>query len=303
MKKLDPKKIRIAKIVTAVVAVVVLILIPVVWHYVKESKTTDETLNTEQELAIVEDATENTPAVATPSATSQNSVDQGSTSSTTTTPSQTPATATITRPIWGAMNKEVNIGNTTKKNIALTLDAGSGSTQTESILAILKQNNIKITFFLTGKWAEQNPTLVKKILADGHTIGNHTYDHKDLTTLSDADIKTEFDKTETIVKGIVPTAVLKPYFRPPYGARNKHVWDYCASLGYQSIYWTVDAWDWKTDATAEIVKQRIYDNARNGAIILMHVGDDITPAVLPEVIAKLKADGYQVGNLESVLSI
>jgi peptidoglycan/xylan/chitin deacetylase (PgdA/CDA1 family) len=123
-----------------------------------------------------------------------------------------------------------------------------------------------------------------------------------LTTLSDQEIKAEFERTESIVTNISSNITLKPYFRPPYGARNQHVWDYTASLGYQSIYWTVDAWDWKTDVSAQIVKQRIFDNVKNGAIILMHVGDDITPAILSEVITNLEAKGFTLGNLESVLA-
>lgn len=219
------------------------------------------------------------------------------------TPVPTPPASTTNnaRPTLSPLNKEVSIGKTNSKKIALTLDAGSGSIQTEAILSILREKGVRVTFFLTGKWAEQNPALVRKIVEEGHTLGNHTYDHKDLTTLTDDEIRWEFEKTENIVQGIVPTAEMKPYFRPPYGARNQHVWDFTASLGYQSIYWTVDAWDWKTDATADIVKNRIYSNEKNGAIILMHVGDDLTPAVLPEVLSKLKADGYEVGTLESVL--
>jgi len=216
-------------------------------------------------------------------------------------PTTIPPETTTARPIWGTMSQEVSIGNTSKKRIALTMDAGSGATQTPQILDILKQNNIHISISLTGKWIEQNPNLVRRMIADGHTFINHTYSHPYLTQISDDQIKEEFAKTENLLSALDLTAVMKPYFRPPYGARNQHVWNYVASLGYQSIYWTVDAWDWKTDATAEIVKQRIFANEKNGAIILMHVGDDITPAVLPEVLAKLKADGYTVGTLESVL--
>lgn len=213
----------------------------------------------------------------------------------------TPTEVTDTRPIMEPMNKEVNIGKTNQKNIALTFDAGSGATQTPQILDILKENNLKVTFFLTGKWAQQYPELVKRIVAEGHTLGNHTYDHTDLTTLSDSDIKTEFEKTENIIQNIVPGTSLKPYFRPPYGARNQHVWDYTASLGYQSIYWTVDALDWQEGKTVEEVKQRVFDNEKNGAIILMHVGDDLTPQALPDIINKLQQDGYKLGTLESVL--
>jgi len=218
----------------------------------------------------------------------------------TTQPTPTPAVS-ASRPVWGQMNKEVNIGNTSKKQIALTFDAGSGTQSAEQILSILKANNLHATFFLTGKWAEQNPELVKRILANGNTIGNHSYDHPYLTKISDAEIYDEFAKTENIISTIVPGAVMKPYFRAPYGDRNQHVWDYMANLGYQSIYWTVDAWDWQEGVSADVVTSRIFSNEKNGAIILMHVGDDLTGQVLQEVITKLQNDGYKLGPLEEVL--
>lgn len=242
----------------------------------------------------------NIPSTMSTNANTNNSKNTNQLPKTPSAPLPLPVT-TASRPVWEQMNKEVNIGNTNKKQIALTFDAGSGTQSADQILTILKANNLHATFFLTGKWAEQNPELVKRILVDGNTIGNHSYDHPYLTQISDAQISDEFTKTENIVSAIVPGAVMKPYFRAPYGDRNQHVWDYMATLGYQSIYWTVDAWDWMTDATAEVVKSRIYDNEKNGAIILMHVGDDLTGQVLQEVITKLGSDGYKLGPLEEVL--
>jgi len=215
-------------------------------------------------------------------------------------PAPLPVNAT-SRPVWGPMNKEVSQGNTSNKQIALTFDAGSGTQSADQILSILKANNLHATFFLTGKWAEQNPELVKRILADGNTIGNHSYSHPYLTQITDAEITNQFTKTENIIQGIVPGSVLKPYFRAPYGDRNQHVWDYMAGLGYQSIYWTVDTWDWQEGVSADVVTSRIFGNVKNGAIILMHVGDDLTGQVLQEVITKLQNDGYKLGPLEEVL--
>jgi len=216
--------------------------------------------------------------------------------------------AVSTRPVRSPLNKEVSIGNTSKKQVAITLDAGSSATQLPQILKILKDNNIYCTFFVTGKWAEQNPDSVKQIVVAGHTLGNHTYDHTDLTTLSDDAIKSEFSRTEDVIKSIAPAAVLKPYFRPPYGARNTHVLQVASDAGYQSIYWTVDALDWMAGQNyheqlvdANFVKSRIFNNVKNGSIILMHVGDDITPTVLPEVITELKARGYSLVTIDKVL--
>lgn len=243
-----------------------------------------------------------TPTEVSPSISPTLSPSESPTPSPTVTPSPTPSPIPVSaRPTRSPLNKEISLGNTAKKQIALTFDAGADSAQTASILKILKNNNLHCTFFITGKWAEQNPDLVNAIVANGHTLGNHTYDHKDLTTLTDAQIKQEFAKTEQAFQIASSKAIGKPYFRPPYGARNQHVWDYAASLGYQSIYWTVDALDWKEGITPTQVKQRIYNHAQNGAIVLMHVGDDITPEILQEVINYLQDKNYALVTLEKLI--
>ncbi len=217
--------------------------------------------------------------------------------STKTTPSKTSS-----RPFVEPMNKEVDLGNTTRPEVALTLDAGSSATQAPAILKILRENNIRITFFLTGKWAEKNSDIVRQMAADGHTFGNHTYSHKDLKTLSDAEIKEELDRTEAIVKNILgANTTLKPYFRPPYGSRDARVRQVAADAGYQDIYWTVDALDWQDGATNESTKSRILDNAKNGSIFLVHIGDDITPAILQDVIDGLRAKGLEPVTLDALL--
>lgn len=205
------------------------------------------------------------------------------------------------RPIKKPISKEVSIGDTQSKKIALTFDGGASAVQAPNILRILKDNGVHSTFFTTGKWAENNPETIKQIVSEGHTLGNHTYDHQELTKLTDAAIIEEFAMAEKIIKSIVPATTTKPYFRPPYGDRNSHVLEVAGNAGYQSIYWTIDALDWQETATAESVKQKIYNNVKNGAIILMHVGDDITPAVLDEVIKKLKSDGYQPVTIDELL--
>lgn len=226
------------------------------------------------------------------------------------TPTIPPVTppASTTRPTKSPINKEISQGNTSKKKVAITLDAGAGETQLPAILSILRQNNLHLTFFLTGKWAELYPADVKQIVAEGHTLGNHTYDHKDLTTLSDDQIRTEFSKTENIIKSIVPTSTTVPYFRPPYGSRNSHILQVAADSGYQSIYWTCDALDWMFGQNYQgklvdndFVKNRILDNIQNGSIVLMHVGDDITPAVLQDVITELQSRGYELVTIDELL--
>lgn len=218
------------------------------------------------------------------------------------TPSVTPALSTTPAAILNSIPlscNEISLGNKERKEIAFTFDAGAGIGSADKILNILKENNIKASFFLTGKWAEQNPELVKKISGAGHEIYNHTYSHPDLTKTTEEEIKNQFDKTENIIKNLTGRST-KPFFRPPYGARNKTVLDFICGEGYQSIFWTVDALDWKEGTTADVAKSRIFAKEQNGEIILMHIGDNLSAEILPEVIKKITLDGYKFITLSGI---
>jgi len=190
---------------------------------------------------------------------------------------------------------EIVWGNQTKKQVIFTFDGGAGTHSADLILQTLKNNNIKATFFLTGRWAELNPALVKRIANEGHEIFNHTYSHPDLTTISDAQISEEFRKSENIIRNLTGKST-KPFFRPPFGARNIHVRELAAKEGYQSIYWTVDAFDWKEEGgfTDAQTKERIFSNLKPGTIFMMHIGDNITGRILDDVIRQIKSRGYEI---------
>src|SRR4030042_2456586 len=151
---------------------------------------------------------------------------------------------------------EINRGNPNKKQIIFTFDGGAGNNSADKILEIAQKYNLKLTFFMTGKFAEKYPDTIKKIAASGHEIFNHTYSHPHLTQISDEQIREEFTKAEDIISNLTGTTT-KPFFRAPYGERNQHILEVAQSLGYQSVFWTTDALDWMPDKTAEQVKQRI----------------------------------------------
>lgn len=198
--------------------------------------------------------------------------------------------------------KEIVYGDRSKKQIIFTFDGGAGIHSADEILTTLAEHNVKGTFFLTGKFAESNPALIKRMSAEGHEIFNHTYNHSDLTTISSSQMRTEFRKTEEIIKNLTGKST-KPYFRPPYGARNSTVLDVVGREGYQSIYWTVDALDWKESEgwTNAQTKERIMSNLSNGAIVMMHIGDNITGRILDEVFTEIKARGYSIVPLSQGL--
>ncbi len=194
-------------------------------------------------------------------------------------------------------NTEISKGDTSKKQVIFTFDAGGGASSADQILNVLAKHRVTGTFFMTGKFVEANPDLVRRIVAAGHEVFNHTYDHKDLTTLSDADISDELQKMDMALQKVAHITS-SPYFRPPYGARDSRVINAAFDTGYQPIYWTVDARDWmEPNITADEVKNRILSNVAPGTIYLMHVGDTITGAILDEVFSTIESRGYKIVSL------
>ncbi len=187
-------------------------------------------------------------------------------------------------------------------NVALTFDAGASPVPGQSILKTLKSSGIHVTFFVTGKWAEQNPELVRQIAAEGHEIGNHSYSHPDFRKLADDAIVEQLRKTDEIVTRLTGQST-KPLFRFPSGGRDKRVLQVIGEEGYRSVYWSVDSWDaFKKGITGEEIEQRVLRRIQPGDIVLMHVGSAPTAQMLPDLIEKLRARGYQIVKVSELLS-
>lgn len=185
--------------------------------------------------------------------------------------------------------------------IALTFDAGASGVPTPAVLNALRAAGLHVTFFVTGKWAEQNPQLVKQIRQDGHEIGNHTYSHPDLRKLSDAEIREQLKKTDDIVTRITGMPC-DPYFRPPYGGRDRRVIRLAAEMGYTTIYWSLDSWDaFKKNITSSEVKKRVLERVQGGDIVLMHCGSQATADALPSLIQELQSRGYQIVSVSELI--
>jgi len=196
---------------------------------------------------------------------------------------------------------EVARGNTSANRVALTFDAGSGAEHTPAILDTLAAAGVKATFFITGQFAESFPDMVRRMAADGHELGNHSYTHPRFTEISAADIQSQIARTEAKVVELTGISTV-PYFRFPYGARNARVVRQVNDLGYMSIYWTVDTLDWMPDKTCEQIRSRAMSNACPGAILLMHCGSPQEGQVLGSIIEDLHAAGYEVMTLTEVLA-
>jgi len=188
-----------------------------------------------------------------------------------------------------------------KTQVALTFDAGASPAPCPSILKTLRENGLHVTFFLTGKWCEQNPELVKQIAAEGHEIGNHTYSHPDLRKVSDDVIVEQLGKTEELVQNLTGQST-KPYFRPPFGGRDKRVLGVAGEQGYTSVYWSVDCLDaFKKGITSEQIEKRVLDRIQGGDIVLMHCGSEPTAEALPDLIAKLKERGFEIVKVSELV--
>lgn len=198
---------------------------------------------------------------------------------------------------------EVVRGDPSTGVIALTFDAGTeGGGAAPQILEILRERNLHLTFFLSGHWVDHNPELAQQIVADGHEIANHSYDHPDLTHLTDDQIVWELDYTDQVVSDVMG-AHTRPYFRPPFGSRNARVLQVAAASGFRSIYWTIDSGDWLPRATSAGVADKILRYAEPGDIVVEHVGSEASAEALPIVLDELTQRGLKIGTVSQVLAL
>ena len=214
------------------------------------------------------------------------------------------------------------------KNLSITFDGGSSDSSATDILNILSGKQIKTTFFLTGRFIKKYPHIVKRMVREGHEVGNHTMSHPHLTTFSTdrkrttsagvsySFLKKEMDETAKIFKELTGSR-MQPLWRAPFGETNKEILSWAAMIGYRHIAWTVDykahqtmdSLDWVTDKssslyrTADEIKKRLLSFAdkqgrAEGGIILMHLGterkNEIVHEKLGEIIEDFMARGYNI---------
>lgn len=190
-------------------------------------------------------------------------------------------------------------GTRDEKVIAFVCNVDWGNEYIPLMLEIFQKNDIRISFFLTGRWAEKNPELVKTIMSFNHEIGNHGYNHKDYSKLSYEENKQEIKKTADIIADI--TGKTPKYFGPPSGAFNENTIRAAKDLDNKMILWSIDTIDWREDSTKEIIVKRVNSKAEESAIVLMHPTKN-TVESLPEIINYLFQNGYKIGTIGDVIS-
>ena len=188
--------------------------------------------------------------------------------------------------------------DTEEKKVAFSFDACWGSAYTPTLLKILRENNIRTTFFLTGFWVEKYPEMVTKISKEGHEIGNHSYSHPHLNGLGEQEIKAELRKVGEMIFEL--TNVQPRLFRPPFGEYSNKVIIAAERCGYRTIQWSIDSLDWQ-ELGKEPMVQRVTEKLHPGAIILFHNNGKYTAEALPEIIAWVKEQGYSIVPISELL--
>lgn len=187
---------------------------------------------------------------------------------------------------------------TKEKKVAFSFDASWGAERTEKIIRILRDNEIKTTFFLTGFWVEAYPEYVKLIAKEGHEIGNHTLTHPHMNSLTAKEIRTELKKVEQMIERA--SGQKTTLFRPPFGEYSNQVLETVSGLGYKSVQWSIDSLDWK-NLTAEEIFERVTSRSHRGAIILFHNNGLYTADALPKVIDYYRRHKYTIVPLSELL--
>lgn len=231
---------------------------------------------------------------------------------------------------------DITRGSLLKNELSITFDGGSEATDAEEILNILSERNIQTTIFLTGEFIKKYPEIVKRMVEDGHEIGNHTLTHPHLTTFEKnfrqqtlAGVNKEFitrqlKEAAGIFKEVTGKE-MAPLWRAPYGEQNAEIRQWASDAGFTHVGWTIDrkkresldSLDWVSNEESEFyhsadeIKERIlnfdkYGNGVKGGIVLMHLGTDRkeSPAYtkLPEIIDSLEQRGYRIVKVSELLN-
>lgn len=195
------------------------------------------------------------------------------------------------------------INETNEKVIYLTFDAGYENGCTAKILDILKKHRVPAAFFLVGNYMESEPELVKRMVSEGHIIGNHTYSHPDMSAISSEEsFREELEALENIYQETTGQEMLKIY-RPPQGRYSESNLQMANDIGYTTVFWSLAYVDWYDDQqpSREEAFKKLIPRIHPGAIILLHSTSTTNAEILDELICKWKEMGYEFKSLDDFL--
>ncbi len=190
---------------------------------------------------------------------------------------------------------EIDMQDLAEKKVALTFDDGPNAKYTETLLDGLKERGVCATFFLLGKQVENSPQIVKRMQEEGHLIGNHSYEHVNLSSLNDEAAVVQVDKTNEAIYKI--TGEYPEYIRPPFGCWKSNL-DYETTM--IEVLWNVDPLDWKTDHADTVVK-RVLDEVQEDDIILLHDASESSVKAAFQIIDTLQKEGYVFVTVDKIL--
>ena len=188
-------------------------------------------------------------------------------------------------------NGGLYVGSKDSKNIYLTFDCGYENGYTAKILDVLKEKNVTATFFLTGHYIDSAPDLVLRMKNEGHTLANHSDKHKDITKISDIEIRKEIKDLETKYYNLTGVQLTK-FFRPPAGTFDNRSLGVVKDMGYTTLFWSLAYQDWNHKIDSSVAVKAVCNNIHNGAIILLHAVSEANSVALGTIVDELRSKGY-----------
>lgn len=194
------------------------------------------------------------------------------------------------------------LGDTRGKILYLTFDNGYENGHTIQILDVLKAKKVPATFFVTGHYVKDQPDLIKRMVDEGHIIGNHSYNHPDMTRISDDKIKEELVKVEEQVAQLTNQKKMT-YLRPPRGIFNERMLDITRQMGYTSVFWSLAYKDWDVNQQkgAQYAHEQVMKQLHPGAIILLHSVSKDNAEALGTIIDEARKQGYEFHSLDQLM--
>ncbi|MBU3112434.1 delta-lactam-biosynthetic de-N-acetylase [Clostridium lacusfryxellense] len=197
-----------------------------------------------------------------------------------------------------------HLGDTSKKVLYLTFDEGYEAGYTTPILDILKKHNVKAAFFVVKPYITSSPDLIKRMVAEGHLVCNHSNHHPSMASIQDeAKFSKELSDVEEAFENVTHQKIAK-YFRPPMGKYSELSLYYTKNLGYKTIFWSFAYMDWLKDnqPSHETAKKKIMQRTHNGGIMLLHAVSKTNAEILDDVITEWENQGYVLKSLDELPS-
>ena len=194
------------------------------------------------------------------------------------------------------------VGNPEEKVLYLTFDAGYENGCTAQILDTLQKHNVKAAFFLVGNYLQKNADLVRRMVEEGHIVGNHTMHHPDMSAIAEKEaFQKELTDLESLFKEITGKELPK-YYRPPQGIYSEENLKMAKELGYRTVFWSLAYKDWDNNnqPTRDYALGKLIPRSHNGAVILLHSTSKTNAEVLDELLTQWKNLGYRFETIDKL---